>query len=372
MFHQDLLTDILLRLPAKSLLRFKCVSKHWLSLISSPQFRRRRLRLASSGIILCQTTDLIHHTSVAGSHSDPPFTSLSFIGDSAGMKILQSSYGLLLCCSSLHKRGKRRSYYICNPSTQQFSTLPEADCENISKTIYGVYLTFDSSKLPDHYQVASVRSCSSPSSPSSNSFQIVTYSSKTRAWRISGSPFIAPDMVFDNGVLWNGSIHWISPTGDSFRFDTDQERLGTMPSLQSNEKWSNKRLRYFGESGGHLHLIEIYGSATQFYVFEMERDYSSWVPKYHVDIAAIIDAFPVMIRNYPDATDSVFYAFSLLFVKEDEEDSFLLLHVPGEFLLYNLRNGTFKKLGPISTEANVAFQIGCFHAYQFRETLADV
>ncbi|KAL6194580.1 hypothetical protein ACLB2K_035662 [Fragaria x ananassa] len=375
MFHQDLLTDILLRLPIKSLLRFKCVSKQWLSLISSPQFHRRRRLLASSGILLCQTTDLIYHTSLAGTNSEPPFTSLSFIGDPAGVNILQSSNGLLLCCSSFHtaRMGLGRSYYICNPSTQQFSILPKADFENVSKTISGAYLVFDSSKSP-HYQVVSVRRCSSPSSSSSsssNSYHIVTYSSETRAWRLSGSPFTAPVMVFDDGVLWNGSIHWLSPTGASLFFHIDQERLGTMPAPPSAEKWSNRRLRYFAESGGHLHLIEVYGSATRFHVYEMERDYSSWLPKYQVDISAIVDAFPVMVRSFPDSNDPVFYVFSLLLVKEDEEDSLLVLHVPGEFLLYNLRNGTFKKLGPISSEENIALQTGCFHAYQFTETLAE-
>ncbi|KAL9409366.1 hypothetical protein AB3S75_047707 [Citrus x aurantiifolia] len=37
----DLLTEILLRLPIKSLLKFKSVSKHWLSLISNPVFCHR-------------------------------------------------------------------------------------------------------------------------------------------------------------------------------------------------------------------------------------------------------------------------------------------------------------------------------------------
>ncbi|XP_039049188.1 F-box protein At2g40925-like [Hibiscus syriacus] len=36
--NHDLLTQLLLRLPTKSLLKFKCVSKQWLSLISDPQF----------------------------------------------------------------------------------------------------------------------------------------------------------------------------------------------------------------------------------------------------------------------------------------------------------------------------------------------
>ncbi|KAI9087690.1 hypothetical protein K1719_030322 [Acacia pycnantha] len=34
----DILSEILLRVPAKPLLKFKCVSKQWLTLISDPQF----------------------------------------------------------------------------------------------------------------------------------------------------------------------------------------------------------------------------------------------------------------------------------------------------------------------------------------------
>ncbi|KAM1721011.1 hypothetical protein ACFX12_022597 [Malus domestica] len=41
---QDILTQILLRLPTKSLVRFKCVSTHWLSLISCPQFIAAQVR----------------------------------------------------------------------------------------------------------------------------------------------------------------------------------------------------------------------------------------------------------------------------------------------------------------------------------------
>ncbi|KAL6123154.1 hypothetical protein ACLB2K_075677 [Fragaria x ananassa] len=37
---EELLTEILLRVPAETLIRFKRVSKHWLSLISTPSFRK--------------------------------------------------------------------------------------------------------------------------------------------------------------------------------------------------------------------------------------------------------------------------------------------------------------------------------------------
>ncbi|CAI9099916.1 OLC1v1036811C1 [Oldenlandia corymbosa var. corymbosa] len=39
--NEHLLSQILIKLPPKPLLRFQCVSKAWLSLISDPAFRRR-------------------------------------------------------------------------------------------------------------------------------------------------------------------------------------------------------------------------------------------------------------------------------------------------------------------------------------------
>ncbi|KAG5001241.1 hypothetical protein JHK87_022313 [Glycine soja] len=45
-FSHDLIVEILLRLPIKSLLRFKCVCKSWLSFISNPHFVKSHLVVA--------------------------------------------------------------------------------------------------------------------------------------------------------------------------------------------------------------------------------------------------------------------------------------------------------------------------------------
>ena len=41
---EDVVVDILLRLPVKSLLRFKCVRKNWCALIKSPSFIREHFQ----------------------------------------------------------------------------------------------------------------------------------------------------------------------------------------------------------------------------------------------------------------------------------------------------------------------------------------
>lgn len=189
-------------------------------------------------------------------------------------------------------------------------------------------------------------------------------------------------MVFDNGVFFNGGVHWISPSDASLYFDMEKETLGKLPSLSVSERSGKRRFRYFGESGGHLHLIDIYGPRTsRFKVFEMERDYSNWFVKYEVDLDPIIATFPEMIRDFVDPFDSFSYAFLIMFLireekKDDDDDDSLLLHIPGKILSYNLKQKTFKKICELTPHRNQSktssLQFGWLDAYQFVETLACV
>ncbi|KAJ8526214.1 hypothetical protein K7X08_028691 [Anisodus acutangulus] len=47
-FQEEILMDILNRLPVRSLLRFKCVSKFWATLISEPYFKKKHLNHAKN------------------------------------------------------------------------------------------------------------------------------------------------------------------------------------------------------------------------------------------------------------------------------------------------------------------------------------
>ncbi|KAI6693667.1 hypothetical protein NL676_021377 [Syzygium grande] len=49
---EDIIIDILLRLPAKSLMRFKCVCKRWRSLISDPGFVKSHLQRLKAGDLI--------------------------------------------------------------------------------------------------------------------------------------------------------------------------------------------------------------------------------------------------------------------------------------------------------------------------------
>uniref|UniRef100_A0A5B7BNX6 F-box domain-containing protein n=1 Tax=Davidia involucrata TaxID=16924 RepID=A0A5B7BNX6_DAVIN len=365
----DVLTEILFRLPAKSLGRFKSVSKHWLSLITDPHFRHRRnLNPPSvSGLFLHRCT-LLPYRCHSCNLNDPEFCFIPlddknpiaapFTLDDIeyNVYILQSCNGLLLCCS----HPPPENHYILNPTTKQFTKLPQLDA---SSTCH-FSLAFDPSKSP-HYKVI----CFQQSKDSVRQFQIHIYSSETGTWRASGHPFMGcPSLLYYRGVFWNDAIHWIGSGGTSLYFNLDRESLQTMPMPRLYLEYKRKEV-YFGESRGHLHLI--LDDSVSFCVYEMGRDYS-WFVKYEVDLAQVFAAFPDLMISKKNHTE-----FSILSVvrEENEQESFLVLHFPGKAIRYKFKDETFKKIfdfgpsGCISNSCTEHLRFRWFDVCHYIETL---
>ncbi|KAE8720193.1 F-box family protein [Hibiscus syriacus] len=303
--NDDILALILHRLPLKSSSNSRQSPKDWLSLIAHPRFRPKHDSTAVSGLFLrrvCDRTNPKYDMVNLGHRpSRAPFRSLTFVNDPSGIKILQSCNGLLLCCSCPANRLDATTYY-------------KAHLQSYYKALHVFCFTNSYSDLPDHYWVK-------------------IYSPETGPWRPSGRPFVAPSNVqFKNGVLWNGAICWLSDCGDSPCFDLEEERMRDIPMPSVVDEDIMPR-RYFGESGGHLHHVKIYGSENLLFdVLKMERDYSGWFVKYRVDLNPVAAAFPEMVWGYADPIDLQFYAFSILCVvrEESDEGSFMVQHLPAK------------------------------------------
>lgn len=174
----DLLIEILLRVPITSLLCFKTVSKRWLSIITHPHFSVLYPNRAIGLVLTCPYSlpakpqyDYVHFDKK--NPSKPPFKNLKFINDSSGISVLQSCNGLMLCSNSASRLAKR-NYYVCNPTTKHYTTLPKSLLQTENSKIHGISLAFDPLKSP-HYKVICVRD--SVSSP--QHYQIEIYSSQT-------------------------------------------------------------------------------------------------------------------------------------------------------------------------------------------------
>ncbi|KAM5553659.1 F-box protein [Rosa sericea] len=448
---EELLTEILLCVPARSVVRLKCVSKHWFSLISNPEFRHRHTLQNPNpkvSAFFSHTTQDFTFISLlknpSGSfpprhflhdlyhgnhhHSINPFKTLNIFNNSVqgdrngfGLKILQSCNGLFLCIPfSTHTRHFRSIYfvnptsqyhsiYVVNPTSNQFLALSPPRAGKSTEFVRYA-LAFDPSKSP-HYKVI----CLSTTRKHNWVHQVDVYSSETRTWRLLETPYASRDLEMhldgrsrEGGVYCNGAIHWIrdekelpirvGEDGNSLvRVDADlvhyydiaEERLGlAIPSAPlvvigySPSKFPKFDHRYFGESGDHLYLIDVYKDSSsknniykdcnaEFDVMEMGKDYSGWFVKYHVDLNPVVAAF----RGYYDHF-SRFYVLFLGGEEKDEQDqqqqevsSSLLFHVPGKVISYNLRNKTFKT--SVDLAIKDYFLVGGYN-YPYMETLASV
>ncbi|KAF8389464.1 hypothetical protein HHK36_026159 [Tetracentron sinense] len=335
------------------------------SLISNPHFSRRRNSI--SGLILTNAHyPLFDYVSLDGNATGIP--SFTFLDDARGMRIVDSCNGLFCC--TIDNEWK---YYIYNPATQQYTTLPRPG--GGVGTFVSINLAFDPSKSP-YYKAVCV--CVWNTDESEELYQIEIYSSETGSWRPSGDPSNDPyNLEFYSAIYWNGGIHCVGRWGSSLYFDIEGEILGTMSLPPIPEGWKERGIMYFGESQGHLHLVEIYDpSATQFDVLEMESDYSKWFVKYHVNLDNLTTAYPEMVQKHLNPLDSNSYVYSVLCLvsgENEEDSSSLVLHIPGKVISYNLKDKTFKQLllsQPSLIGVEDPLQFECwFFAHQYNETL---
>ncbi|KAI3876699.1 hypothetical protein MKX03_034208 [Papaver bracteatum] len=380
----DILQQILIFFPVKTLLKLKLVSQQWLSLISDPIFIQNHflrnypsvppIFLQKVSFVVDPEYEFIFHDKNLAKSSTVPFQTLTFVNDPAGIKIEQSCNGLLIC-SSFRMNGDGRTYYIYNPSTKRNKGISRSSqvVGDEFHSICNVSLAFDPLKSA-HYEVVRIRGSDA------KKYQMEIYSSKTGSWRVAGVVFSAPSDAFGrSGVYWNGCLHWISLRGSSLYYDINQELLKTLPMPPIPNGRHRRRIEYFGEYKGHMHLIDMYGPfATSFDVLHMETDYSGWNVRYRVNLEGLATAYPGMVRDIVDVSEYFYLLdFSILLVAENEEEKdeslspSLVIAVPdNKVISYNLKEMSFKNIHTLSRGIHARYR--WFDVYRYVETLAHV
>ncbi|KAL8551172.1 hypothetical protein ACS0TY_000305 [Phlomoides rotata] len=361
----DLLTEILLRLPARSLIRFKSVCKLWITLISSQQFSNRhtlhhrhehsRSKPEYSLLRLKETSDYFYFQSSCNVKKLVPYY---FPPSLVGPITIQSfSNGLILlqCC---HVENPQEICHVYNPTTKQFRQI-SLNTNVIYKFVLGLSLAFDPLESP-HFKIICVRATKTRSSNLWRSWwrrcQIEMYESDTDSWKVYGQPFLAPrSLDFNWGIYWKGSIHW-----KGIFFDLHHCVVKNHPGfvVPGDTGMGNFRDCY-AESNGCLYIVRHFLERKLVMVFELQSDNSEWFLKYHVNLDGALGLPSVLsiIRG------------------EDEEDSMLLFTEPGKLMAYNLQENCVKELMDFRVEA--FYQEGCVHfasdtTVRFVETLAPV
>ncbi|XP_076913719.1 F-box protein At5g07610-like [Bidens hawaiensis] len=358
--NDDILTEILLWLPVTSILRFKSVSKHWRWLLSHRHFTLRYEKLPTSpGLFVNQK----YVPFDVEDRSSPPFRHLDFCHDFHFKKIVQSCNGLLLLCCSDAGFTRNDEYYVFNPTTKQFAIIPSVPgVDNTRKMIRFMGLAFHPTTCP-RYKVVCILG-------SEYTYHMKIYYSETKEWKTLNINFSERRyyMSFGSGVYWNGAIHWDPCGGSLLYFDLKVEKLRKLPiplPVQARLRIVPLPPIYFGESRGHLHLVNITWHESRFRltVYEMLGNHSGWFVKYEVGRDPL-DCYPGIQSNRYDP----YGGFDIIDVVrgEEEEDTFLVsLYDTRTIVRYNVKDKSIKWLFDMTTADVdiVRFERGKIHRY---------
>ncbi|CAD6220775.1 unnamed protein product [Miscanthus lutarioriparius] len=275
----DPLVEILSRVPAKSVCRFKCVSKAWCDLIADPD-NRKKLRQPMQGLFV-QTFEVSDSEVDNGRISFTDLTvrsvpldidtCFSFLTEMTGIAafLLHSCNGLILFRQ--HQESSK-GYIMCNPTTRQWSAVPACgSCEGIIHT----YFAFDPAvsshfhlvqfQMPDvhfpmpymHEDVVLLHVYSSETGTwSQNQIDEQKEQGQLEGWHHQSTL----DAVYQCALV-NSFLHlivWGSDGKHILAVDVQGEarRMITMPGM-ADESQRHSITCYLGQSQGHLHCVTI-------------------------------------------------------------------------------------------------------------------
>ncbi|CAN4123587.1 unnamed protein product [Withania somnifera] len=204
-------------LPAKSLMKFKAVSKEWEHWIASPLLTHQQsFSCQSFSGYFYQDMETGWRTnamflSLDHSASGVPSPALGFLPED--VKILSSCSGLLLC------QGVEK-YYVCNPATQDWKLLPLPQCYHGDEP--AVVLAFEPSlrNIEAYYHVVcAFRMLDQPVI----GFEI--YSSESNTWSCSSvyCTDIENPRLLGGGLYMKGVAYYETKSNEVLAFDVKDE-----------------------------------------------------------------------------------------------------------------------------------------------------
>ncbi|CAM8915226.1 unnamed protein product [Rhodiola kirilowii] len=272
----DVIVDILSRIPCKSLVKFRCVSKQWNSLIRSPKFAelqfsrsfsRQRVLLRSKPFWSINYDDLDDffedQFEVMNEEDAPPM-----LADVDDADLIGECNGLI--CMALTKQDQR-SFLLWNPTSRECKEVRKTDVANVVDV--GCMFDFKVKTISDHKDKVDVYGFGYDSIsddykivrlvadiPPTKAVNVEIYMVGRRTWRKIQRP--VPGMIcilrnffhLDNCAFLNGACHWFTlkftTSGNAIlRFDLGKEEVEevTLPPYLSNSDFMKEVLVFGGK-----------------------------------------------------------------------------------------------------------------------------
>ncbi|KAK3416956.1 hypothetical protein EUGRSUZ_H02702 [Eucalyptus grandis] len=268
-FAEDIVIEILLRLPVKSLGRFKCVCKGWRSLISDRGFAKSHLERLKAGDIISsqrifktspfETIDYELLDGGIGGEDDRAVVKFHEprMDDSSWPLELVGSCDGLVCLSVMGYSG----FVLYNPTTKECRNLPVQR------------------KKWDGFEDQ----------------QVVIFSLKSGSWRTTQAKLESHLSLYErgDGVYWKGALHWCGlgqgkqKTEDVIiSFDLSEEKFQQVLRLPED----NGDMRFEGLGVHGANLFVYHGSYKDCFQAWITSEYGkggSWTKLYNVTTEGI-------------------------------------------------------------------------------------
>lgn len=288
---EDVLAEILARLPLRSLARFQCVSSSWRRIISS-DYLRRRLPLITAGV-------LYHDAPRADSSRQQAYTYACAsdglaAGEAADMgffprhdtsAIIDGCNGLLLYYASRPPA----AFHVVSPTTRRWAALPAPPR---ARTLLSV-LAFDPAASP-RYRVV----CFTGWLPRGATLEV--FDSERGAWRGHEVDFgIDTDAMSATMHYFGGALHVLAYSGHVVRLDLDTmacavTALPAPVSCRARAGHCRSRLRFASSDGARLRIWELKDASGGDWALKHEIGVGDVVPGHqghHQDITFLFMAF---------------------------------------------------------------------------------
>ncbi|XP_059313716.1 F-box/kelch-repeat protein At3g23880-like isoform X3 [Lycium ferocissimum] len=233
----ELIIEILLKLPVKSLVKFRSVSKSWIELISSPHFVKTHLLLSGSnknythhgvtfmvastanlGFKVCSLRALLYHPVTEAFDLDYPGKN-----PDDHPRLVGSINGLI--CLAIRILHGFDDLYLWNPSIRKYKKLPSytlnlnrRDCE-VRLDDFNFGFAYD--EFQDDYKVVGIfpiyrrgRLCR---------VEVNIYSLKSNSWRRIDD-FQGRELLYGPAKFVNDKLHWTAWGRDVISFDLADEK----------------------------------------------------------------------------------------------------------------------------------------------------
>ncbi|KAG8366518.1 hypothetical protein BUALT_Bualt17G0088500 [Buddleja alternifolia] len=265
-FPEEIIVEILARLPIKSLLKFRCVSKSWLSVISSPQFIKFHLKLCIKDATFSKyrimfTVSYPHFGLKQCSINSLMFKPSSDVFDVNYPKesphravwVVGSCNGLI--CIAINEK----QLFLWNPATRVSTKLPTVNVK-LNPGFYNLY-GFGYDECADDYKVLGIF----VEYGIGREFKSIVkmYSLKSNSWKRIGN-FQGGVPLDDSGQFASGKLHFSMTSGfshdsrwDIASIDLNTEVYGIVEQPNYGEGHFDFTL---GVLGGCVCVISNYGN----------------------------------------------------------------------------------------------------------------